>query len=80
MKKRYFFCTVLVLAAMMLSFVAAAVAPVVPSYDSVDGGDSSTASPRAEETEWVYRIYNGYLQRRLWSLTRGIWLTDWEYC
>lgn len=33
---------------------------------------------RAEETTWVIRRYNGLIQRRLWSITYGIWLTDWE--
>ena len=34
--------------------------------------------PRAEETEWYYRILdNYYVQRRLWSITYRKWLTDW---
>ena len=37
-------------------------------------GDIST---RAEETGWVYREYNGWYQKRLWSYTYGKWLTDW---
>jgi len=32
---------------------------------------------RAEETVWYTRCYNGLLQKRLWSLTYGYWLTDW---
>lgn len=32
-----------------------------------------------EETQWYYRDYYGRAQRRLWSITRGIWLTEWEY-
>ena len=39
-----------------------------------------TASPRAEETIWYTRIYNGKSQKRLWSVTRRIWLTDWIDC
>lgn len=39
-----------------------------------------TASPRAEETIWYTRMYNGKMQKRLWSITRGIWLTDWIDC
>lgn len=42
----------------------------------VAAGDSVVA-PRAEETEWVYRIHNGYYEKRLWSITYGKWLTDW---
>ena len=37
----------------------------------------STVEPRAEETEWVYRVYNGNLEKRLWSNTYGVWRTDW---
>jgi len=33
----------------------------------------------AEQTEWYYRVVDGYLQRRLWSLTWGKWLTEWEW-
>ena len=34
--------------------------------------------PRAEETEWYYRITgDGLFQRRLWSCTYGYWKTDW---
>ena len=33
---------------------------------------------RLEETEWYYRITeSGLIQKRLWSLTYGYWLTDW---
>lgn len=35
------------------------------------------ASPQAEETVWCTRDYNGKRQKRLWSITHGIWLTDW---
>ena len=36
-----------------------------------------TASPMSEVTEWYVRIHNGKLQKRLWSVTYGEWLTDW---
>lgn len=39
-----------------------------------------TVSPRAEETIWYTRTYNGKSQKRLWSVTRRIWLTDWIDC
>lgn len=32
---------------------------------------------RAEQTKWYYRVYNGKLQKRLWSETYAKWLTDW---
>ncbi|RHO56126.1 hypothetical protein DW094_05745 [Ruminococcaceae bacterium AM07-15] len=42
--------------------------------------DPANAEERAEEVMWFYRNYNGRLQKRLWSVTYGKWLTDWEYC
>lgn len=35
------------------------------------------AAPRAEETQWYYRVFNGKKQMRLWSITEGKWLTEW---
>ncbi len=35
-------------------------------------------APQAEETVWYTRIGpDGKGQKRLWSITKGIWLTDW---
>lgn len=64
---------------MMLSLSISA-APAVSTVGNDFNGDTSTVAPKAEETEWYYRVYNGHLQRRLWSYTRGIWLTEWEDC
>lgn len=40
---------------------------------------NSTVQPKAEETRWYYREYNGNIEKRLWSITYGKWLTDWIY-
>lgn len=40
-----------------------------------DGG----AVINAEETMWYYRVVDEKLQKRLWSITYGKWLTDWEW-
>lgn len=33
---------------------------------------------RVEETKWYFRVLDGYIvQKRLWSITYGYWLTDW---
>ncbi len=43
-------------------------------------GESGGASvQRAEQTKWVFRTYNGNIEKRLWSITYGKWLTDWIY-
>lgn len=48
-------------------------------YDS-DPAETSGASDgaRAEQTQWYYRVRNGILEKRLWSITYGKWLTNWE--
>ena len=45
---------------------------IVPCNDP-----ESTIEPRIEETEWVFRVHNGNLEKRLWSNTYGVWKTDW---
>lgn len=42
--------------------------------------DKQIITPQVEETEWVYRVHDGVLQKRLWSDTYGVWLTDWINC
>lgn len=37
----------------------------------------STVEPKADEIVWITRTYNGKLQKRLWSKTYQVWLTDW---
>ena len=65
---------------MVLSISSAAFAAGLEAPDgsdveiiAVEPGEST----RAEETEWYYRVYDGMLQARLWSLTYGYWKTDW---
>jgi hypothetical protein len=41
--------------------------------------EDGSAVIQAEETEWKYRVVDGKLQRRLWSITYARWLTDWEW-
>ena len=44
--------------------------PKTPTNDAI-------ITPMHEQTEWVYRYNNGVLQKRLWSNTYAVWLTDW---
>lgn len=40
--------------------------------------ENEEISPMAEQTQWCYRVNEkGVYQKRLWSITRGIWLTEW---
>ena len=56
--------------------ITVSVAAELPEASAVSE-DNTVISPRAEETQWVYRINNGYREMRLWSITQGKWLTDW---
>ena len=48
-----------------------------PQY--IDSNTEQTEiQPRVEETQWYYRVNNGVLEKRLWSITYGYWKTDWE--
>ena len=64
-----------------VSTTAFAYAPTIPtdleSPATVMTLNEGGIVPYAEETTWYVRIYNGQPQKRLWSNTRGIWLTDW---
>lgn len=54
--------------------VSAAVVNVATETMAV--GEDNIIS-RMEETEWFYRVNNGRLERRLWSITFGYWKTNW---
>ncbi len=43
-------------------------------------GDNTEIETKVERVEWRYRTYNGVRQKRLWSVTRSCWLTDWINC
>ena len=58
-------------------FSPCAFAEPICDLDPVLYAAGSTASPQAEETMWVYRVYNGNREKRLWSITYNKWLTDW---
>lgn len=71
---------------LLLAFMIALSASAPAFADELKAPDGSDVeiiavkpgeSTRAEETAWFYRVHNGMLQTRLWSLTYGRWLTDW---
>ena len=47
--------------------------PVIP----VVAAATTEISPYNNETQWYYRNNNGVLEKRLWSITEGRWLTAW---
>lgn len=51
----------------------------LPSFaaEPTSGESQATVEPRTDEVVWYTRTYNGKLQKRLWSITYQVWLTDW---
>lgn len=42
--------------------------------------NDSGISIQSETVRWYYRMNNGVLEMRLWSITYQKWLTDWVPC
>ena len=63
----------LVTLSLLLSFCC------IPTFaaEAEPSESQSTVEPRADENVWYTRVYNGKLQKRLWSNTYQVWLTDW---
>jgi len=53
--------------------VTSALAAETPNIST----NASVITPQAEETQCVFRNYNGVVQKRFWSLTYARWLTEW---
>lgn len=49
----------------------------VPAEPAAVADAEEGISPQMEETVWYTRTINGKRQKRLWSITKGCWLTDW---
>ena len=78
MKRKLTLCIIFIMC-MGTIFSSSAFADCEESADSVYVTAESGIQPRAEETEWYWRENNGIIEKRLWSITYGKWLTDWIY-
>lgn len=76
MKKLVLVLTALVTAFSSSIFAFAESISVAPQ--EVEMTAQSDVTPYAEEFEWKFRIYNNKLQKRLWSVTYGYWVGEWE--
>ncbi|MCI9366925.1 MAG: hypothetical protein HFF19_01390 [Oscillospiraceae bacterium] len=72
MKKRVL--TLLMASLCALTLVSSALAPVMASPYT---GEETNIETRAEQVRWYYRIHDGEKQMRLWSISYGVWKTDW---
>lgn len=52
-------------------------AGLAPAYAAPPSDDEGGISAQFEEFRWYYRNNNGVEEMRLWSLTKGEWVTDW---
>ena len=77
MKKKGF--SAVITAILLLSLMAPASALNGPPARGASHTSNNVAEiiPRAEQFEWYYRIIDGQMQKRLWSITEGKWLTEW---
>lgn len=69
-------CMAAILIFVAVPTVAAASYSPAPPVVTVSASDEGVA-PIADDTVWIYRVYNGKKQMRLWSKTWAKWLTDW---
>lgn len=70
----------IILAATMVALLTLPLAgtALAASRTPTPAAGASDIAPRADETEWRYRVVDGQLQRRLWSTSWNTWLTEWE--
>lgn len=69
--------TIIALLLALVTVVSSAGALAAEVAAPANVGDTGIVSPQAEEKVWCTRVHNGWLQKRLWSITYGRWLTDW---
>lgn len=53
-------------------------AAVIPAQAAASGGE--TIEPRAPVIEWVYKVENGVVYRRMYNHSTGEWIGDWIRC
>jgi hypothetical protein len=76
MKKIFLVLTTLVTVLNINSLVFAKSTPIITEKAEIT--TQLVITPYAEETEWKFRIYKNKLQQRLWSITYGHWIGQWQ--
>ena len=56
------------------------VAGITPALAYEPTAEESGISTCAEEFCWYFRTRDGVREMRLWSITKGRWVTDWVPC
>lgn len=77
LKKKTWLCAAAMMAASMLMTPAISVCAeevVVAEEMNVNGPAAET---RSSKREWLFKVMNGHLYKRLYNYSTGRWETDW---
>lgn len=67
---------VLAIIGALVCTMALSAAGIAPAHANVPpSGDNAVI--QAEQFRWYFRNNNGVDEMRLWSITKGEWVTDW---
>lgn len=66
--------------ATVLAVMCVATLMVAPAQAYAPSGAEDQAITYSDTVRWYYRMNNGVLEMRLWSITQGRWLTGWIVC
>ncbi len=80
LKMRVLATSMVALTLLTVPVAATEVRTEVPQEKIMAASDSKLENVRGQVFKWYYRRYNGKLQKRLWSLTEGKWITGWIDC
>ena len=84
MRKKIVFFMVVILSACVLDLYSidtpAATITRTDSCYATESQNESIITPRANVTEWHYKVIDGKLYKRLYDTTAKKWLTDWIPC
>lgn len=69
-------CTLGILTSMSISTFAM---PTTLQEYSIVYNEMSSIQPRTDIKEWLYKIENGNLYKRLYNYSTGRWETDWIF-
>lgn len=53
---------------------------IAPAHAYTPPSDEGGISTYAEQVCWYFRTRDGVREMRLWSITKGEWVTDWVPC
>lgn len=76
MKRRFLAFSAAVICALSLVSLPAT-AQAIHREALYTASDEGGIAPHSERVKWYFRTNNGVLEKRLWSITYGHWITAW---